>query len=119
MAKILIVDDEEDILDFLGGYFKEIGHEVLTTKYGQEAISILLNAKPDVAIIDIRLKDATNGLAVIKEVHEKAPEQRMVLYTAYQDVQKEALKNGVLFCISKPSSLKELGEAVEKAINWK
>ena len=119
MAKVLIVDDEEDILEFVGGYFKEIGHEVLTTQYGEEAISILLKEKPDVAIIDVRLKDATNGLAVIKEVHEKAPTQKMILLTAYQDVQEEAVKNGALFCISKPSGLKELEESIEKAMNWK
>ncbi|MFH0985263.1 MAG: response regulator [Candidatus Omnitrophota bacterium] len=119
MAKVLIVDDEEDILDFVGGYLEDLGHKVLRTQYGQEAISLLLNEKPDVAIIDVRLKDGVSGLAVIKEVHAKAPAQKMLLLTAYQDVQEEALKNGVLFCISKPSGLKELGEAVEKALNWK
>ena len=119
MAKVLIVDDEEDILDFVGGYFESIGHEVFRTLYGQEAISILLKEEPDVAFIDVRLKDATNGLTVIKEVHEKAPEQKMILFTAFQDVQELALKNGALFCISKPSGLKELEEAIGKAMNWK
>ena len=103
----------------MGGYFKEIGHEVLTTQYGQEAISILLSEKPDVAIIDVRLKDAINGLTIISEIHAKNPEQKMILFTAYQDVQEKALKNGALFCISKPSSLVELGEAIDKAMNWK
>ncbi|HOW59093.1 MAG TPA: response regulator [Candidatus Omnitrophota bacterium] len=119
MAKVLIVDDEEDLLEFIGGYLKEVGYEVLKTQFGKEAISILLNEKPDVAIIDVRLKDEINGLTVIREIHQKNPGQKMILFTAYQDVQKEALKNGALFCISKPSSLKELEESVEKAMNWK
>ena len=119
MAKVLIVDDEEDILEFVGGYFKELGHEVLTTQFGEEAISILLNEKPDVAIIDVRLKDAINGLTIVSEIHAKNPKQKMILFTAYQDVQEKALKNGALFCISKPSSLVELGEAIDKAMNWK
>lgn len=119
MARILVVDDEEDLLYFFAKYFESIGHEVLKTQFGEEAVPLILDSMPDVTFIDVRLKGVMSGLDVIKEVRVKAPERKIILLTAYQDVQEEALKNGVLFCISKPTGLEELEGAIDRAMHWK
>lgn len=116
MAKILFVDDEPELLGFMERHFTEQGHEILTTLCGREAIAMILDAKPDLALIDVRLKDDINGLQVIKEVHEKNPGQKMVLVTAYNDKDEAALKYGALSCVRKPCGFKELEDAITAAL---
>ncbi len=53
MTKILIADDETNILTLAGAMFKEQGMSVLTAKDGQEAITLALQEKPDILITDI------------------------------------------------------------------
>lgn len=117
MAKIVIVDDEEDLLEFMENYFKSRGHEVLTTIYGREAVPLILNHRPDAALIDVRLKDDVDGLKVIRDVHEKAPQQKMILMTAYNDKDEEGIACGAVLCIHKPTSLNEIETAVLNMIN--
>jgi len=117
VAKIVIVDDEEDLLEFMENYFKSRGHEVFTTIYGREAVSLILNHRPDAALIDVRLKDDVDGLKVIRDVHEKAPQQKMILMTAYNDKDEEGIACGATLCIHKPTSLNEIETAVLNVIN--
>ena len=119
MAKIVVVDDEPDLLYFVEGYLKTQGHEVLTTLYGREAIRLILESKPDVALIDIRLKDDVDGLQVIKAVREKNPHQKIILVTAYNDKDREALEEGVLCCLRKPCGIKEIDDAISLALDQK
>ena len=122
MAKILFVDDEDEFLDFMKSYFGELGHEVITSLYGHEGLKLILEEKPDVAVIDSRLKDDLDGMKVIKRVHEQAPKQKMIFCTGFNDpdMDAEAVRNGVLFCLHKPmSGLTQLEEAIFSAIEKK
>ncbi|HPW76823.1 MAG TPA: response regulator [Candidatus Omnitrophota bacterium] len=117
MAKIVIVDDEEDLLEFMESYFKSRGHEVFTAVGGREAIPLILNQRPDVALIDVRLKDDVDGLKVIRDVRGKAPDQKIILMTAYNDKDEEGIACGATLCIHKPTSLNEIETAVLNVIN--
>ena len=122
MAKLLFVDDEDEFLDFMKSYFGELGHEVITTMYGHQGLKLILEEKPDVAIIDVRLKDDLNGMKVIKQVHEQAPEQKMIMLTGFRDpdMDAEAIRNGALLCLHKPmAGLTQLEEAILSTIGKK
>ena len=122
MAKLLFVDDEDEFLDFMKSYFGELGHEVITTMYGHQGLKLILEEKPDVAIIDVRLKDDLNGMKVIKQVHEQAPEQKMIMLTGFRDpdMDAEAIRNGALLCLHKPmAGLTQLEEAILSTIRKK
>jgi two-component system alkaline phosphatase synthesis response regulator PhoP len=54
-AKILIVDDEEDILDLLAYNFEQEGYEVLRAMNGEEAIEVAVATRPDLIILDIMM----------------------------------------------------------------
>jgi len=122
MAKILFIDDEEEFLGFIKSYFEELGHEVLTTMYGHQGLKLILEEKPDVAIIDVRLKDDLNGMKVIKQAHEQAPKQKMIMLTGYRDpdMDAEAIRNGALLCLHKPmAGLAQLEATILAAIEKK
>jgi DNA-binding NtrC family response regulator len=122
MAKLLFVDDEDEFLDFMKSYFGELGHEVITTMYGHQGLKLILEEKPDVAIIDVRLKDDLNGMKVIKQVHEQAPEQKMIMLTGFRDpdMDAEAIRNGAQLCLHKPmAGLTQLEEAILSTIGKK
>ncbi len=122
MAKLLFVDDEDEFLDFMKSYFGELGHEVITTMYGYQGLKLILEEKPDVAIIDVRLKDDLDGMKLIKQAHAQAPEQKMIMLTGFRDpdMDAEAIRNGALLCLHKPmAGLTQLEEAILSTIGKK
>lgn len=65
--KILLIDDEPDILEFLSYNLKKKGHDVLTASDGQEGLSSALENKPDVIIADI-LMPHMNGIVMCRQI---------------------------------------------------
>lgn len=55
--KILIVDDEQDILEIIGYNLNKEGYEVLTASNGKEAINIAIESKPDLIILDVMMPE--------------------------------------------------------------
>ena len=55
MVKILIVDDERDVCDFVKNFFEERGFEVLTASNGKEALPIAEKEEPLIVLLDIRM----------------------------------------------------------------
>ncbi len=121
MAKILFVDDEEELLDFMRSYFGELGHEVITAVYGHEGVKLILQERPDIAIVDAHLKDSLSGIAVIQQVHAQAPEQKIIFCTGSNDsdMDAKAIRSGALLCLHKPTDLSQLEKAIFSAIEKK
>lgn len=65
--KILLVDDEPDILEFLGYNLKKEGYEVYTANNGREALSIAARIKPHLIILDVMMPDL-DGIETCKEI---------------------------------------------------
>ena len=59
--KILVVDDEEEILIHLGSILKRANYEVTTAKNGKEALELARNIKPDLVILDILMPGISGG----------------------------------------------------------
>jgi two-component system, OmpR family, alkaline phosphatase synthesis response regulator PhoP len=68
-AKILLVDDEQDILDFLSYNLKKEGYQVLTASNGNDAISIAKKELPDLIILDVMMPDL-DGMETCRELRE-------------------------------------------------
>jgi two-component system, OmpR family, lantibiotic biosynthesis response regulator NisR/SpaR len=105
--KILIVDDEEDILEMLKSYFELIGYLVYTADCGATALE-KISATPDIILLDINLPDM-DGLTLCQKIrsHINTP---IVFLTA--KVTEQDRINGLLLggddYITKPFSLEEL-----------
>lgn len=113
MRKILVVDDEHDICDFVQAFFKERGFQVFTASNGDEAISIAKKEKPELVLLDIKMK-GMDGLAVLKHIKEADRSIKVIMVTALEDQDKmhEAYKLGAIDYITKPLILDYLEETV-------
>ena len=114
MAKILIIDDEPSILESLEMFLGEKGHQVFKADTGETGSAIFLSEMPEVVILDIRLPDL-NGLDVLSRIRERQDSSKVIMMTAYQDMETtiEAMKRGAYDYIHKPLD----AELVEKTVN--
>jgi two-component system response regulator (stage 0 sporulation protein F) len=117
MRKLLIVDDEHDIRNFVKNFFQERGFEVFTAVNGEEAISVVKKESPSVVLLDIRMK-GMDGIATLKHLKEMDRTIKIIMVTALEDQDKidEAYRLGACDYITKPLELDHLEEAVEKVL---
>jgi len=118
VAKILVVDDEPSILETLEMFLSEAGHSVIKAARGVEGMALFEEYSPDVVILDIRLPDA-NGLDILSEMKTKRAETKVIMITAYQDMETtiEAMKRGGYDYIHKPLDAEEIERAVDRALH--
>ncbi len=67
--KILIVDDEPDILEFIGYNLKKEGFDVLSSNNGREAIQIAKEKKPDLILLDVMMPEM-DGIETCQEIRQ-------------------------------------------------
>jgi two-component system, response regulator, stage 0 sporulation protein F len=120
MKKILIVDDEHDICEFVRNFFEERGYTVFTALNGEEALSIAKKEAPelDLVLLDIKMK-GMDGVATLKHLKEIDKTLKVMMVTALDDQDKinEAYRLGACHYITKPLVLEHLEDAVEKCLN--
>jgi DNA-binding response OmpR family regulator len=119
MKKILIVDDEPNIIMSLEYTFKKNNFEVFIARDGQEALDILINQIPEVIILDVMMPNV-DGFATIKKIksNEKWKHCKVIFLSAKNkesDIQK-GLDLGASAYMTKPFSLKKLVEKVNELI---
>lgn len=117
MKKILIVDDEPNIVMSLEYTFKKNNFEVFIARDGQEALDILKNALPDIIILDVMMPnvDGYNTLEQIKE-DERLTNTKVIFLSAKnkeKDIEK-GLALGADLYMTKPFSVKKLVEQVNE-----
>jgi two-component system, OmpR family, alkaline phosphatase synthesis response regulator PhoP len=109
--KILIADDESDILEILSFNLKGEGYEVMTAKNGDEAIDKAKSFKPDLIILDMMMP-GKNGLEVcnILRTQSAFAGTLIIFLTAINDENTEikSLENGADDYLTKPISPKVL-----------
>lgn len=117
MRKILVVDDENDICDFVKNFFQERGYNVLTAHNGEQAIEIAKREKPELILLDVRMK-GMDGIAALKHLRDYDKKQKVIMVTALEDQDKmdEASRLGACDYITKPLMLDYLENAVEKIL---
>jgi two-component system response regulator PilR (NtrC family) len=109
MSKILVVDDEQSMRDFLAILLTKEGHEVVTAKNGADAIRSVQAEIFDLVITDVKMPGA-DGMEVLKSVKEISPETVVIMITAFATTETavEAMKIGAYDYIIKPFKVDEL-----------
>ncbi|HDM90854.1 MAG TPA: response regulator [candidate division WOR-3 bacterium] len=108
-SKVLIVDDEEDILWGLSGELSRQGLEVMTASKGTEALDLLKKGKVDFLITDIRMPDIS-GVELLLKARELHPELKVIVMTAYgsEDIKNEVMRKGAISYLEKPFDFEQL-----------
>ena len=122
MRKILLVDDEPNIIMSLEYTFKKNNFEVFIARDGQEAIDILKNELPDIIILDVMMPhvDGYATLELIKK-NEKMASCKVIFLSAKNkesDIEK-GMQLGADAYVTKPFSVKKLVEQVNELLESK
>jgi DNA-binding NtrC family response regulator len=114
MAKVLLVDDEQDSLEVLAWWFEMRGYEVMTSSMGQEALEMGTRCHPDLVVTDYYLGDEVNGVDVVARLREDLPELAAVLVTGMLDVYStpKLRKGQRMTVLTKPFDFARLSAAI-------
>lgn len=80
--KIMVVDDEKNILMLYQSELEEEGYEVIAANSGKEALELFEKEKPDIVTLDIMMPDI-DGIQVLRQLKEKNPNVPVIMLTAY------------------------------------
>lgn len=118
--KILVVDDETSMREFLDVLLSKEGYSVSDAKNGKQAVTMIQNNNYDLILSDIRLGDIT-GLEVLKEAKKKNSDTIVIMISAYSttEIAVEAMNEGAFDFVPKPFDNTELKQTIAKAIELK
>ena len=117
MTKLLVVDDETEICEFLKSFFEERDFDVRTATTGEEAIRQVGELKPQLVLLDIHMP-GMDGMTVLRELKKQHPRVKVIMVTALETREKieEAMRLGADNYITKPLSLEYLEKDVQEKI---
>ena len=117
MSKLLIVDDELGMRQFLTHLFQRDGHDVKVAERGREAMSLLREEPVDLIISDVRMPDMS-GIELLRSARELRPSVEVIMMTAFAsvDTAREAFLLGAYDFVQKPFDNDLLKEVVARAL---
>lgn len=119
MKKVLIVDDERNILELISRSLKGGDFEILTATRMVDAEFAIKNGQPELIIADIRLTGVVGqeGLELLAYVKEKSPGSKVIIMTGYgsPEIESQAMSLGAFHYFEKPVDLRELKNCVKGA----
>jgi len=117
---LLVVDDEESICFSMSEYFSQHGFKVDTAREKEEAEGLIKETEYRVVIQDLRLgvERRSEGIDIIKLVHARNPDTRIVVLTAYgsPEAEEEARNAGADAFLRKPKPLSQVAQVVQGLI---
>jgi two-component system response regulator PilR (NtrC family) len=120
VARILVVDDEQSMQEFLEIFLRREGYEVVTVGDVDTAIAHLETDEIDLVITDMQMPDKT-GLDLLLAAREVSPETILIVVTAFgtTDSAIAAMKEGAYDYLTKPFRVDELRIVIKKALEKK
>lgn len=116
IEKILVIDDEELIRNFIAETLTREGYEVTTAGNGKDGISRFKEQSFDLVFTDMKMPDLT-GIDVLSKIKEISPQTTVVVITAYGSIENavEAMRFGAFNYLIKPFSPDTIEAVVDKA----
>ncbi len=101
--KILIIDDEEQILKTIGDLLQRSGYKCLKAMSSAEGLALMQKERPLVVITDLKMEKPRSGIEILEQAKSIDPDVVVILYTAHGDVSvtRDAFKKGVFDFIPK------------------
>jgi DNA-binding NtrC family response regulator len=121
--KIMIIEDEEDILILYNDYLSSKGHQVINRYLNADSImSDIEKDTPDIYLIDYRLLGNKNGIDAAIEILNKFPSAPKVFITAFELLDREISKHPIFYdknidVLLKPVKLNEIENSMLNLLN--
>ena len=117
LARILLVEDEVELLDVLTEHLEREGYAVTRAVDGEEALRRVQNERPDLVLLDLGLP-GLRGFDVLQRLREDHPRVPVVMLTGLDDEAeaRRTLQMGAVDYIRKPFELAHLNRVVQAAI---
>ena len=117
MESILVVDDDVNLCTVLSEELTEIGYDTYFLTSGVRVLEYVQNNKVDLILLDLKMP-SKNGFEVLQELNYNNFDIRVIVLTAYADVQSaiEAANLGACDFISKPYDFDELLITIRKTV---
>ena len=108
--RILFVDDEPGLREFMKTELPRMGHVVTTCEDARTAVETLKKGTFDAAILDMKMESETSGLQVLTYLKQVSPDTEAVIMTGFatQQTTVEALRLGAFDYITKPCKLTDI-----------
>src|SRR2546425_3734472 len=115
--KILLVDDDRDLLQLVGMRLTAAGYAVTAVESGQAALAALAGARPQGGGTDLRV-EGVDGVALFDAIHRDSPSLPVVILTAHRTIPEAvtAARRGVFSFLTKPFETKVLLDTVAEAM---
>lgn len=115
MAGILVVDDEPEIVQFIGDALEDEGFAVSTAADGEEAVDMAVQQRPDLIVLDMTLPrlDGNGVAAAIRRLYGDLP---ILLITADSRAEEKALRMGAYDYLRKPFDLDQLVTSIQERL---
>jgi UDP-3-O-[3-hydroxymyristoyl] N-acetylglucosamine deacetylase len=117
MRKVLIIDDEKDILESLSSILRDEGFLVLTAMDGREGLSVFEREKPDIIILDVWMPEV-DGLEVLKQIKGVDRDAAVIVISGHGTISTavEAVKMGAYDFLEKPLSIDKVLEVMTRSL---
>jgi DNA-binding NtrC family response regulator len=118
MYKLLIIDDEKNLVNVMRINFEKKGYNVRTANNGTDGLELFKKFLPNCVLTDLRMPDI-NGVDVLKAIKRIDFDIPVIIITAYGSVEKavNAVKLGAYDFISKPFDFEKLHKMIKEAID--
>ena len=113
--KILVVDDEPEILTIVSKWLSGNGHQVLTATDPQKVLQFIEASDFDVVLLDL-IMPGSSGIQLISRIHERKPKQSIIVISVIEDTRVAVLaaQEGVDGYLTKPIDFSRLDELLRE-----
>jgi DNA-binding response OmpR family regulator len=122
-VKVMIIEDEQDLLNLYKEFLKSKGYLVLVTNTtATHIMDDYLEFKPDIILLDYRLPGDKNGVDAAKEILEQYPEVPIMIITAYDSIRdiingEKIFEGKKITLIVKPIKLLLLNKLIKELLD--
>jgi two-component system response regulator AtoC len=115
--RILIIDDDAGVRDYLSALLERQGHAVFAASSGEEALASLAESRPDLVTLDVVL-EGMDGLETLRRLKKRLPEVPVVMISGHGHARTivEAMQLGAADFLRKPFEVEELQIAFQRAL---
>jgi DNA-binding NtrC family response regulator len=115
--RVLIVDDEPDMLENCTRILSPQGYRCITAENGRAGLALLERARPDVLLTDLKMPEM-DGMTLLRHAHELDPALPVIMITGFATIESavDAVKEGAFDYLPKNFSVDQLRLSVERAL---